>query len=164
MNNDAVSSSNEKPNALKTILFGGLLAGALDLIAACVVNYHISPVLVFQSIAAGLLGSQSYRGGAPTAILGIFLHFVIALGAAFVFYLASRKIEFLTRQAVVAGLLYGALVYWFMELVVLPLSAFPGKDRFTPGAIAKGLIVHALFVGLPIALVVRRFSLRRTGK
>jgi hypothetical protein len=152
------SKSDSKSNASKAILFGGLLTGVLDLTGACLMNYGISPIRIFQSIASGLLGAESYKGGLRTAALGIFLHFVIAFGAAFVFYLASRKIEFLTRQPIISGLLYGGCVYWFMELVVLPLSAFTGKNRFAPEQIIKGLIVHALCVGLPIALVVHRFA------
>lgn len=154
------SVSTKKSNALKTIVFGGLLAGVLDLTAACVTNYWISPTRIFQSIASGLLGAESSKGGAWTVILGIFLHFVIAFGATAVFYLASRKIKFLTNQAIVSGLLFGIAVYWFMQLIVLPLSAFPYKKQLIPepNQFIIGMIVHMLCVGLPIALVVRRYS------
>lgn len=152
--------AKEKPNALKAIVFGGLLAGVLDLTAACVTNYSIGPIRVFQSIASGLLGAESSKGGVWTAILGIFLHFVIALGATVVFYLASRRIKFLINQAVISGALYGVAVYWFMQLVVLPLSAFPYKKQLIPepNQFIVGMIVHILCVGLPIALVVRRYG------
>jgi uncharacterized membrane protein YagU involved in acid resistance len=159
---EAVSEpvSSEKPNALKSIIIGGLLAGVLDLTAACVTNYSIGPVRIFQSIASGLLGAESSKGGAWTAILGVFLHFVIAFGATVVFYLASRRIKFLTNQAIISGVLYGIAVYWFMQLVVLPLSAFPYKKQFIPepNQFITGMIVHIFCVGLPIALVVRRYS------
>jgi hypothetical protein len=142
----------------KAFIYAGLLAGALDLTAACVTNYRISPVRIFQSIASGIYGRAAYEGGASTAVLGIFLHFVIAFGAAAAFFLASRKIKFLTERPFVSGALYGIAVYWFMQLVVLPLSNFPGKNNFAPGAVITGLIVHILCVGLPIALVVARYS------
>ena len=152
--------SEEKSNALKAILFGGLLAGVLDLTAARVNSglSGVSPVRVFQAIASGLLGAESYKGGAATAVLGIFLHFVIAFGATIVYYVASRKIKILINRAVVSGVIYGIAVFWFMQLVVLPLSAFPGKNRFELKPTIIGLIVHMLFVGLPIALVIRRYS------
>ena len=154
---------SEKSNALKTIVFGGLLAGVLDLTAACVSGYlinGISPVRIFQSIASGLLGRASAEGGAATAILGIFLHFVIAFGATIVFYFASRRIKFLARQAIVSGVLYGVAVYWFMQLIVLPLSAFPYKKQLIPepNQFITGMIIHIFCIGLPIALVVRHFS------
>ncbi|MGC2237778.1 MAG: hypothetical protein WA584_16560 [Pyrinomonadaceae bacterium] len=152
--------SSEKSNAFKAVAFGGLIAGILDLTAACVTNYWISPVRIFQSISAGLLGAESAKGGAATAILGIFLHFVIAFTATTVFYIASRKIKFLINQTVVSGVFYGVAVYWFMQLVVLPLSAFPYKKQLIPepNQFFVGMIVHILCVGLPIALVVRHFS------
>jgi len=55
---------------------------------------------VSQSIASGLLGPKAYEGGVATAILGVVLHFVIAIGAATVFYLVSRKLTFLTQKPI----------------------------------------------------------------
>lgn len=150
-------------NALKAIVFGGLLAGVLDLTAACVsayLNSGLSPMIIFQSISAGVLGRASSNGGIASAALGIFLHFVIAFGATVVFYAASRKIKFLTNQAVISGVLYGIAVYWFMQLIVLPLSAFPYKKQLIPepSQFITGMLIHTFCVGLPIALVVRHFS------
>lgn len=62
------------------------------------------PTLIPQTIASGILGVNSYSGGTRTAALGVVLHFVIALGAATVYYMASRKLR------VLVGLIYGALV------------------------------------------------------
>jgi hypothetical protein len=155
------STSSEQPNALKAIVFGGLLAGVLDLTAACVSGYWgngISPIVIFHAIASGLLGRESSKGGMTTAALGVFLHFIIAFGATSVFYAASRKIKFLTNQAIVSGLLYGIAVYWFMQLIVLPLSAYPYKKQLIPDGFILGMIIHIFCVGLPIALVVRYFS------
>ena len=144
----------------RAVLWGGLAAGALDLTAALVTNglRGVTPVRVLRSIASGVLGAESYRGGARTAALGVALHFLIAFGAAAVYYAASRRLHFLVRRPVVSGLLYGVAVYLFMNLVVLPLSAIPFKVSYAPGVLATGLVVHMLCVGLPIALAVRRFS------
>ena len=152
------SSINGNSSAIKAIGFAGIVAGILDLTAACVTNYWLSPVIIFQSIAAGVYGRASYEGGAKTAILGIILHFIIAFGAAITFYLASRKIKLLINQPFVSGVIYGILVYWFMQLVVLPLSNFPSKFNFTLKSVIVGLIVHILCIGLPIAFIVRKFS------
>jgi uncharacterized membrane protein YagU involved in acid resistance len=113
---------------------------------------------MLQSIASGLLGLDSYNRGLKTAALGVVLHFIIATGAAAVFYAASRKLTFLVRQPIISGLIYGIAVYFFMNLVVLPLSAFPHKVTFPLSSLIIGLVVHMLCVGLPIALVVRRYS------
>jgi uncharacterized membrane protein YagU involved in acid resistance len=150
----------EKSGAWQAILFGGLLAGILDLTAAFINSglNGVSPLRVMQAIASGLLGAESFAGGTATAALGVFLHFVIAFGATIVFYLVSRKLKFLTEQAVASGVIYGILVYLFMSFIVLPLSSFTGKTPSAPLPITIGLIIHILFVGLPIVLTVRRFA------
>ena len=149
-----------RSGSYRAIVWGGLLAGVLDLTAALVTNWPrgLSPERVLQAIAGGVLGAESYKGGWGTAALGVLFHFVIAFGAAAVYYAASRRLKFLVQWAVVCGLLYGVAVYFFMQLVVLPLSAFPHQVSFRPATLATGLIVHMLCVGLPISLAVRRHS------
>jgi hypothetical protein len=50
-----------------------------------------------------------------------------------------------------AGLLYGVLVYFFMNDVVIPLSALQRAPRFSPALLVNGVLTHALLVGLPSA-------------
>jgi uncharacterized membrane protein YagU involved in acid resistance len=100
---------------------------------------------------------KSYPGGMETAALGVFLHFAIAFGAATVYYLASCKLPFKIHRAVLRELIYGALVYAFMHLVVLPLSAAPHTHgHFIYRAFE--FVEHWFFVGLPIALSGRHYS------
>lgn len=139
------------------ILGAGLVAGALDLIAAFV-NSRGGPVRTLQAIASGLLGADSYRGGWATALLGAGLHFLIAIAAAAVYYAASRRLKILTSRPVLCGLLYGIAVYLVMNLIVLPLSAFPHRLSYPLVALATGLLIHMFLVGLPIALLVSRYS------
>jgi uncharacterized membrane protein YagU involved in acid resistance len=148
----------EKSKALQAIAWGGLLAGVMDISAAFVTwgLRGISPVRILQSIASGLLGANAYQGGLATATLGAALHFLIATTATAVYYLASRKLSFLTQRAVIWGLLYGVTVYMFMYLVVQPLAGM--KSRFTLSAVAIAVMTHIFCVGLPISLTVRRFS------
>jgi hypothetical protein len=88
--------------AAQAIFWGGLISGVLDLIYATTsVVLHGAPAIVLpQAIATGLLGVKSFQGGLPTAILGIFLEFLITFVATAVYYMASRKLILLTRQAV----------------------------------------------------------------
>lgn len=145
------------PRPIPAILVGGLMVGVLDLIYAILVYSPQKPILVPQTIASGLLGMKSYSGGAPTAALGVLLHFLIALGAATMYYLASRRLEILVHRAVLFGLVYGAFVYAFMHLIVLPLSAVP-KGNMPLIYQACEFVEHWFCVGLPIALSVRHYS------
>ena len=145
------------PRPFPAIFVGGLIVGVVDLLYAIVVYTPHKPVLVPQTIASGILGAKSYSGGTQTAVLGVLLHFIIALGAATVYYLASRKLGILVHRAVLSGLLYGALVYLFMHLVVVPLSAAP-KGHMPWVYQAAEFVEHWFCVGLPIALSVRHYS------
>jgi hypothetical protein len=151
------ASFTTKARPFLSVVVGGLIAGALDLVYAVLVYSPQKPILIPQTIASGLLGMKSYSGGAQTATLGVVLHFFIAFGAATVYCLASRKFSFLIDRAILSGLIYGALVYLFMHLVVLPLSVAPPRDM---PLIYKAceFVEHWFCVGLPIALSVRHYS------
>ena len=142
------------------IFWGGLVAGTLDITAACTyawIRSHVTPVRVLQFIASGVLGADSFSGGAKTAILGLALHFLIATVAAAVFYFASRKWLFLVEQPILAGLLYGIPVYLVMNFLVLPLSQVAQRAQPMSARIVN-LVILMFCIGLPIALIVRRFA------
>ena len=156
-----LSESPVKAKALTVILCGGLIAGTLDLTAACISSWFragVGPVQVMQSVASGLLGAEAYTGGARTAALGVALHFLIATVATAVFYFASRKLKFLVEHPITAGLLYGVGVYLFMNFVVLPLSALPQRAAPPLSGRIIGLLIIMFCIGLPIAAIVNWFS------
>ena len=150
--------------AKRAILLGGLTVGALDILDAIVfwAIRGVGPRRILQSVAAGLLGRDAaVAGGWPTALLGLGLHFCIATGVVATYYLVSRGLPFLVRYPIICGLLYGIVVFFVMQLVVLPLSATSGKAGLPSGApLINGLLIHALGVGLPAALFTTR---GRTG-
>jgi len=150
----AATIAVQKSSAVLAIFVGGLIAGALDLTSAFIIYGPGVP----RAIAGGLLGRGAMQGGPGTYVLGVFLHFLIACSAAAIYYAASRKLEFLTGHAVVCGLFYGIAVFLVMNLVVLPLSALHAKGPNEYWGLVRGLLIHMILIGLPIALSVRRFS------
>lgn len=143
--------------AYRAIGWAGLIAGFLDITVAIVESglEGKGAVHLFQAIAGGLLGMSSFHGGIATAALGLLFHFLIATTAAAVFYLASRKLKFLVRHAIPSGLLYGVMVYGVMNYIVLPLSAYHVEIAFPH---IKDVAILMFMIGLPISLVVRRYS------
>jgi hypothetical protein len=143
----------------KAILWAGLIAGSMDITAAFIVYgfFGATPLRILQGIASGLLGPRAYEGGIATAALGLLCHFTIAFGAATVFFLLSRKLSFLTRQFIAAGVLYGIAVYFFMGRVVIPLSR-AHRNPFSLKMMIIGVTIHIFCVGLPISTTVKRFS------
>lgn len=149
-----------KSPAFRAIGLAGLIAGILDITSAFVLSYPngVGPIRVLQGVAAGLLGRESaIQGGLATAALGLAIHFFIAFVAASVFYGASRKLTFLMRHAVIAGLFYGVAIYGVMYWIVMPLAYPVVHPSLKRDLTAIG--VHMFLIGLPIALLVRRFSL-----
>jgi uncharacterized membrane protein YagU involved in acid resistance len=150
---------SQRSRALLAIFWGGFLVGVFDIVYAFIewVLRGVPPIRILQGIATGVLGPASFRGGVATAALGLSLHFLIAFGAATVYYSASRFIPLLTREAVICGLLYGIAVYCFMHYVVIPLSRIRRRP-FDVVFDSIEIVEHMLLVGLPIALACRRFS------
>lgn len=150
----------KKSKAYRAILRGGLLAGTLDILAAFINSglRGVGPTRVLQAIASGLLGRDAFNGGFATAALGLVLHFFIATTATAFYYAVSRKLKVLVDHAVVCGLAYGIPVYLVMNLVVLPLSAVPFKPPHTLDAVVTAALILMFCVGLPIALIVRRYT------
>jgi uncharacterized membrane protein YagU involved in acid resistance len=151
--------SRRRDNPWSPVLAGGLLAGALDILYACLywaLKAGVPPTRIFQSVAAGVLGEASFRGGSASAALGLFLHFFIACCMALAYYLAARRWPVLVRRPVTLGVAYGLLLYVIMNYVVVPLSAAPGSGARDATWIALTVAAHAFLVGLPIAWFASR--------
>jgi hypothetical protein len=136
------------------------VAATLDLVYAIVRNAlgGASPLWTLQLVASGWLGQDSFESGVPAGILGFVSHYGIVFVAAAIYYAVSRRVPVLRSRALLCGALFGVLVYLFMNFVVLPLSAFPLRLTYTAARVIEGFVSHALLVGAPIALAIRRSS------
>jgi hypothetical protein len=144
-----------KKSAFLAIGVGGLAAGTVDLLQACILFGWDIPL----SIAGGLLGPEAAdHGGVGTYILGLFLHYFIASSAAAIYYAASRRLGFLKEHALVCGLFFGAAVDLVMRLVVLPLSALHARGPYQLHDLIQGILVHMITAGLPISFSIKRFA------
>jgi len=142
------------------IFWGGLIAGTLDICAAFLTAWlraGVGPIGLLQYVASGALGPAAFQGGIRTALIGLALHFLIATIWTVIFYLASRKWLFLIEKPIQFGLLYGIAVYLIMTFVVVPLSRVTPRPATISGR-TIGILTIMFCVGLPIALIVRRFS------
>jgi hypothetical protein len=148
----------KRSRPLRTIAVAWLTAGLLDITSAFVIAEikGTGSVRMLQGIASGLLGKRSFEGGLVTAGLGLTIHFFIAFTAATLFYLFSRKFSFLIEHAIVAGFLYGIVVYLFMYWVVIRLVFPNAHPSFSRDVTA--VLVHMFLIGLPISLIVNRCS------
>jgi len=144
-----------KTNLLKPILIGGAIAGILDITSAFITG----GVNVPRGIAGGLLGASARNStGIGVWILGLAIHFFIALSAATVYCQASRMLPFLKEHFVVCGMFFGIAVFLVMYLVVMPLCAFHFKGPYALRLLIQGIVVHMLLIGLPIGWSLNRWG------
>ena len=143
---------------LRATLIGGAIAGTLDILFAislAVFNGRTATWLL-QTVATGVLGEAAYAGGTPAAILGLAAHFALSLGWAALFVTIAARLPRVLGSPIVAGLIFGIVVFLGMRLVVLPFSAFPFPVRLVSLSAGLDLLSHLFLFGLPIALVAAR--------
>jgi uncharacterized membrane protein YagU involved in acid resistance len=147
----------------KSVLVGGVVAATLDLLYACVRQglRGRDPEWVLQSVASGWLGQGAFESGATGAALGFVSHYGIVFVAATLYLLASRRWPVLISQAAACGIAFGVAIFLFMNFVVIPASAAPFKLKYPLATLLEGFASHAVFVGLPIAVAIRRFATTR---
>lgn len=137
-----------------------LIAGTLD-ISDALIFYGlrgVSPERLLQNIASGLVGRTAFQGGLTTALLGLAIHYFITLCWAALFLLAASRAPVLSRRAILSGILYGLIIYAVMNFVVLPHTRLPPRSHLpAPVILANGVLALVLFMGLPIALIARRW-------
>jgi uncharacterized membrane protein YagU involved in acid resistance len=135
------------------MILAGLVAGTLDL-AFAVIYYGqrgLGAVALLQGIASAAIGDSAFRGGAGSAMLGAFFHFLIAASAALVYYAASLRLPLATRRPLLSGAIFGVLMYLAMRLIVLPLSHI-GLHMPKTADIVGELCSHIFLFGWAIAL------------
>jgi hypothetical protein len=154
MTTSSVAPRVSQPNLALPILVGGFVAGLLDMTSAYITFGRYMPL----GIAGGLLGPAARHVAAGPYILGLLLHYFIALSVAAVYCIASRRLDFLREHFFVCGLFYGIAVFLTMNLVVLPLSAYHAMGPYTYRGLVQGILAHMFLIGLPISTSLRMLS------
>jgi len=141
------------------VLLTGLLAGTLDILSAFAHAYlarGTTPDIILKFISSALMGSTAFTGGAGVAIMGLLIHYVIALSWTLVFFLIYPKFPFLWKSVVLTSILYGVFVWTMMTRIILPLSAIP-KSPFNLTSAFIGAAIIVLMIGMPNAFGAKAF-------
>jgi hypothetical protein len=133
------------------VLAGGLVAGTVDIGAACLIN-HVGPTFILKVIASGLFGGAALHGGYGMAAAGLALQCAMSLVIAAVFAAVAGGVRWPSSRWILGGLAYGPIIFWVMSFVVVPLSAAVVKQGPppTPAAFVENLLAMVLF-GLIVA-------------
>jgi hypothetical protein len=148
--------------AFVAILLGGIVAGTVDIGAACLISGRNLP-FILHAIAGGVLAQASFDGGTRTAILGAILQEVMGVIIAAIYVIAARFAPILERRWIAAGVAYGVGIFFVMNYVVVPLSAWKAAPHFSPSGFAKNMLAMLLF-GLIVAFFAHRAADRRAHK
>ena len=146
-------------------LTAGLIAGTLDIIAACISAYiknpKVTPTKVLNYIANGAFDPKSFSSPMMQTISGLFIHFFIAISFTFLFFLLAKQFPTLVKYPILIGILYGIFVWAAMRFVILAyLSRHTQKpiateQDYIDAAIAAGILI--VCVGIPVALLAKRY-------
>lgn len=145
------------PSAL-AISASGLAAGTLDIAAASIIN-HVSPVLVLQAIASGVLGRSSFHQGLNAAFLGLMLQLLMSMLIAAIFWSGARLFRRIDAHPFAFAIAYGLVIYSVMTFIVVPLSrAKPSFPNDLRGALPD------LFAMVLFGLVIATATLQRRNQ
>jgi uncharacterized membrane protein YagU involved in acid resistance len=145
-------------------LTAGLIAGALDIVAACLHAYlknDTPPMQVLRGVASGAFDPKTFSSPALLALCGLLIHFFIAISFTFFFFFLARQIPSLVKYPIPIGIIYGLFVWATMRFIILPyvsrLNPKPivGQEAIKNAAIAAAIIV--ICVGIPVALLARKY-------
>jgi uncharacterized membrane protein YagU involved in acid resistance len=153
-----------KRSFFTSALTAGLVAGTLDITAACIQAYlkaGTTPSQVLKYVASGAVDPKTFSNDTMLAAVGLLVHFIIAISFTFFFFFLAKQIPSLVKYPIVIGILYGVLVWGTMRFIILPyisrLNPKPivGQEAIKNAAIAAAIIV--VCVGIPIVLLARRY-------
>lgn len=143
----------------RRILLATAVAGTLDMGMAMIETAAAGKPIggMLRGLASGPFPPAA-GWGAGGAIVGFLVHYAIMATMASVFLFAHRRIAAVRSNAIVAGMVYGVILWLVMYGLVLPLRfgvPFPNPRL---EAVALQLFAHVVLVGLTFGLVARRGS------
>ena len=136
-----------------------VIAGALDIIAACVQSYiskGVTPDMVLKYVASGLFGKDAYSGGAAYLLIGLIIHFFIAFACTVTYFFVYPKIKVLHRSILLSSLFIAVIAWFIPSRIIVPIS----KIQAQPFNLIKATIATAILyfsIGLPIAFFTKYF-------
>lgn len=147
-----------KPTAIATAI-----SGTLDILFAMVLTVAFGRQIpdMLRYVASGPFPAATDMGTAG-AVLGLLVHFALmAVMAAVLMAYLRRNPDYLDHP-IWMGVVYGLITYAVMNWVVVPLR-FDAPLPPRPLSIVSQLFAHLVLVGVPMALVAKRFLLTRPG-
>jgi len=143
----------------KTILLATAVAGTLDILSAFIFSalapHPAGAGDVMRFVASGPLGDGALHGGSAYVLAGTIVHYAIMACMVTAYVLFAPRFPNLFRRPLIAGTLYGLLLWVIMYWIVRPLR-WPGMIPHSALGVAEAWFSHIVCVGLPIAFIAWR--------
>jgi hypothetical protein len=137
------------------MVLAGVVAGTLDIGAACLIN-RVGPLIICQAIARGILGKASFDEGLASVAFGLLLQWLMSVLIAAGCLFASRRLpRALQGHWVGTGLLFGVVIFGVMNYLVVPLSAIGHAPQFDAPNLVENLAAMLVF-GLILSYFARQ--------
>jgi hypothetical protein len=154
-------------NQVSRFILAWLATGVSDFLWAVVLSvgiYKNTFAQLWQGVASVPLGKSAMDGGTRTVVIGILLHFGVALAWTTVFFILTRfgwmqRILNSRWGALKVASVYGPFIWAFMSLLVIPLLLHRSPSNWWPRnwtRWAVQAIGHIVFVALPMIAVYQR--------
>lgn len=140
------------------VIKAGLLVGTLDILAALIQQYiktGKSPVGVLKFIASGIFGQTAFTSGPMMIVVGLVLHFIIAMLFTLFFFWLTTKLPLLLKYKILTGIVYGIFIWCVMHFIIVPLSNTPPIPYTLKGNIIA-ISILICCIGLPLAFMAGR--------
>lgn len=147
---------------LRAIIAATAVSGTLDILSAFAFGgmTGVGPGQILRYVASGPFGDAMRDGGWAAAALGLGVHFALMAVMVTLFFVIASRVDFVRRQWLVSGPLYGIAIYLTMYWVVVParFGTMPKTDYWSVG---NALFSHIVCVGLPMAFIASRMVAQR---
>jgi hypothetical protein len=135
-----------------------LLLAVIDFVWAVALSlaYGRPAMSAFRGVATVALAPAWMPAIAPSAMLGVVLHLVVAFTWATVYVVLQRRSRWLARASATRGgqaaiaVVYGPFIWIVMSTLVIPMMTGDAVVLSTRWAIQ--LVGHVFFVGMPVVL------------
>lgn len=143
----------------KAILKTTLIAGILDITAACLQAYLVKktmPSIILKFIASGVYGKAAFEGGYNMMALGLFFHFLIVFTCTAIFFLLYPRLGFLKHSIMLNSFLISIVAWTVTTQIIIPISKIQsGVFNLGKALIAAGILF--LCIGLPVSWFAKKF-------
>jgi hypothetical protein len=149
------------------ILKAGLIAGTMDILAACILVYirtgHTYATGILKFIASGVFGKAALDGGSPMIFAGLLFHYLIAGIFAAFFFWVYPKIQIASKNRLATAVVYGIFAWCVMNLVVVPLSHVASRPiKLSNALINIGILI--ICIGIPVSFIAHSYYRKAAPK